>query len=548
MMYDPADPIIGYENSIHCFTFKDKRLLRGVDGHRVLSGFGSIFNDSAGTAETYGLSRRVTGLDAFISHNWAMPRLPKVLSLLFYYNAALATAVGLLGAFVGFALTVCGVLPVYVVQLDYEYEKGPWCTLFFIVSLGVTYVFGHKLGDCLGLPGRVVFLDKVCIHQTDKELQRQGIASLGAFLNCSKRMVIVYSDLYLQRLWTVYELASFLALKPSADMVVLLPEFAVLYIVLIICCNFGIVFNFLAHTEDALEFVSDQGLTSNFASRSLISLAWLYVLVPILILMRRWARTLSSIRTTMEEFNVREAACFQEDDRALIYANISGFMKDMDLVQDDASEDMALDAFDDMVRSTVPRAVMGTLQRVVGASYRIAVSLSMCWLICGLDRCAGAIVGGEPRRRIVLVFIYFCTLTFSLSPLMFSVMFRLVSKWPDLRGRLELAYIFVCAVGIWLAEQIICSALLVSRDMAMFHNLYMFECILFHVGLAIMTFVVFWVIPQKNSTEHLAGFPCAECSLGAGRHRVRYLDDSGGSEELSDSTDASSGSVNNSCI
>jgi len=45
-------------------------------------------------------------------------------------------------------------------------------------------------------------------------VQRQGIEKLSAFLSNSEIMVALYTDTYLLKLWTVYEVASFLALRP----------------------------------------------------------------------------------------------------------------------------------------------------------------------------------------------------------------------------------------------------------------------------------------------------------------------------------------------
>ena len=60
-----------------------------------------------------------------------------------------------------------------------------------------------------------MFLDKVCIHQTDTKLQKEGIAHLGMFLLFSGQLVVLQDDDYLERLWTVYELATFLSLQPK---------------------------------------------------------------------------------------------------------------------------------------------------------------------------------------------------------------------------------------------------------------------------------------------------------------------------------------------
>merc|ERR1719491_1140816 len=83
-----------------------------------------------------------------------------------------------------------------------------------------TLCLGHDLRRYFGLRRRMVFLDKTCIHQEDKELQRSGILKLGAFLRSSSQMVVIYSDIYLTRLWTVYEVACFLALRPASQLVI----------------------------------------------------------------------------------------------------------------------------------------------------------------------------------------------------------------------------------------------------------------------------------------------------------------------------------------
>merc|ERR1719203_1736207 len=73
----------------------------------------------------------------------------------------------------------------------------------------------------MGFSGCMVFLDKTCIHQTDLERQRQGILKLGAFLRRSSHMVALYTDVYLTKLWTVYEVACFLALHSARRLIII---------------------------------------------------------------------------------------------------------------------------------------------------------------------------------------------------------------------------------------------------------------------------------------------------------------------------------------
>merc|ERR1712004_957450 len=72
------------------------------------------------------------------------------------------------------------------------------CGFSFFVVVPVFFLvffFGHKLLRLVCRYDPLVFLDKTCIHQTDKALQEEGIHKLGAFLRKSSSMVIIYTDL-----------------------------------------------------------------------------------------------------------------------------------------------------------------------------------------------------------------------------------------------------------------------------------------------------------------------------------------------------------------
>ena len=53
-----------------------------------------------------------------------------------------------------------------------------------------------------------MFLDKVCIHQTDPQRKAAGIQAIDQFLVRSKKMLICYNDDYFERLWCCFELAA----------------------------------------------------------------------------------------------------------------------------------------------------------------------------------------------------------------------------------------------------------------------------------------------------------------------------------------------------
>jgi hypothetical protein len=72
-------------------------------------------------------------------------------------------------------------------------------------------------------PRTGVFLDKVCIHQTDNNKKRKSIDSLGGFLRCSQEMLLLWDSTYFSRLWCTFELAAFFMVHGNPDGVRVVP-------------------------------------------------------------------------------------------------------------------------------------------------------------------------------------------------------------------------------------------------------------------------------------------------------------------------------------
>ena len=45
------------------------------------------------------------------------------------------------------------------------------------------------------------FIDAACVHQADETLMKRGIHGIGGFLLVSKELRIIWSPVYLTRLW-----------------------------------------------------------------------------------------------------------------------------------------------------------------------------------------------------------------------------------------------------------------------------------------------------------------------------------------------------------
>jgi hypothetical protein len=111
-------------------------------------------------------------------------------------------------------MTARGFLPTY--HLLHFGWWSPWCQ---VVGSGVFLLVlfcWQEVGRLSTCRGQLLFLDRACINQLDDDLKQRGIEHLAAFVYYSWSMLICYSDEYLQRLWTVYEVASFLMLHPGS--------------------------------------------------------------------------------------------------------------------------------------------------------------------------------------------------------------------------------------------------------------------------------------------------------------------------------------------
>lgn len=82
--------------------------------------------------------------------------------------------------------------------------------------------FWQRFRSLLFTP-QFAFLDKLCIAQSPElaDLKAKGILGLAAFMKHSKRLVVLWSPRYFQRLWCSYEIATFLADDRQKPLVVM---------------------------------------------------------------------------------------------------------------------------------------------------------------------------------------------------------------------------------------------------------------------------------------------------------------------------------------
>ena len=202
----------------------DVALLRSTPLANILRRGGLLFKDNHGSGEIFELSSQTDHIDSLISHSWSCGRWQKYLAFCLHFNAPLAFTSSLL---VGLLVAALGASEfIWFTELVTEDHiertpNGPYAMVLCSLTFWLVLFFCRDIvpRGCLHTP--TVFLDRVCVHQVDEDLKQRGVAHLPMFLFFSADLVILESDDYFERLWTVYELATFLTVQPHGRVVFL---------------------------------------------------------------------------------------------------------------------------------------------------------------------------------------------------------------------------------------------------------------------------------------------------------------------------------------
>lgn len=274
-------------------------LLRGAPAKVLFDGLGRHLQSSQGDDSTYALSQQVETIDDFLTHDWQTAGWRKLVSLCFLYNSGAAFVSSCTVAVVAGVLqsSAVAVLPTSfttyesVHGVDLAYQAGWWpLGLGAFVHVAVFLRWQH-LRQLLGLKPRFIFLDKVCIHQSNEKLKAAAVSGLAGILKRSDRLVVLWSPKYLTRLWCVYEVASWLHLAKMHDghtKTVIFP------------CSFAIgllIFQLVMLTGRVLGLVVYEPLRTYF---TLFSIATLVIISSSFVLMHR----------QLKDFDISKTSCF----------------------------------------------------------------------------------------------------------------------------------------------------------------------------------------------------------------------------------------------
>ncbi|CAE8624010.1 unnamed protein product [Polarella glacialis] len=325
--------------------FSDKSLRRGVHVTKVLRRFGKLFNHSVGTEEDYQLGQEVHEVSAFITHNWSLNRWKKYMALCYYFHIVPAFVVSLVVHLLLFVLLLADKLPLSPVydggRPYYEQYVGCWCMVGGWSAFWLTFFLWADVAATFGRSGPIIFVDKVCIDQVNIDRKVQGILAIPAWLACSGTLVAIFSDELLVRLWTLFELCTFVALGRTDKIRVepaLLPPASFL---ISMCTLLLIIWSQLLAMDDSSDKEVQSALGREF-TMTVDILVRLGMCLLIFEVLAYWGRVCHRIHKQVHEVDIRTAACQEEADRAVVLRALQS-LSDRHISHRTVSEDQRLD-------------------------------------------------------------------------------------------------------------------------------------------------------------------------------------------------------------
>ena len=324
------------ENALADVLDMDEEILRGVSLPSLMAGGARLFADDGAAARldptgTFALSQPVESLSYFVSHSWRTSRLLKYCAFCVRFNLERAAIASASANFIVYTLCLfyLDALPEYLVAdffhvSDYGASKGTmFCEATGILVFITVLFLGHLAFDRKDS----FFLDVACISQDDEKLKASGIASLGAILDRSERMLVLCDGNYFSRLWCLFEISAF-AKRAGSSRLDLVPLHAPLR-------TCGWVFSFLLFyvaMSTMLWPVIGETLVAVMYTNSLYAPlytpCWPLMGMPFVITAELEAIRIRSALSALRTFRLADAQCYSDEDREAILSVIGKWWTD----------------------------------------------------------------------------------------------------------------------------------------------------------------------------------------------------------------------------
>ena len=363
---------------------------------------------------------------------------------------------------------------------------GIYCGVCGSLVFYVVLLFGSDILPARLLRYHEVFLDKACIHQVDKTLQRQGIESLGGFLFYSWSMVVLYTPVYTTKVWTVYEMACFLGLHPGGRLVWLPVDLGLAVVVMSLLYMLQIVGVWATSVTSAREWLAVPDSLFLLLQNLLVVLAS----VCCAFIFNNVARDQVKSEADLRLFSIRNAVCAVEGDRPVVEGNVASLMRDLKLVPLDSTHEEALLAFDSMVQTTMPRAIRDSVG-LAGLRYELLVTVSAPAVFSCFDIVGAEVLAGASVQAVFATLLHMFTMTCAIFPLGFALATQMCARCTHLRGSKGIVFVLFAGVVLllWQALSSFAGDLLLSlakEDITAFVFLSLAS-----VAFFLLTFVVF---------------------------------------------------------
>jgi len=401
------------------FFLKDQPdLFRAVHPNRVLRCFGEVFSRSAfetaaakatsqlspaglldanndaheAADQVYYACQQVERVGAFLSHVWAADRGLKVLALYYYLNIESAV-IASVGAWI---VTICIMV---IINGPFGMNAQPGMLMVFLGVPMLVFVVVLFCGHMVRVPIQTMWLDKLSIHQTRKDLQIKGVTAIPEFVAKSDRMIVLWSDTYFERLWCNAEVASFAAINGAARLDMLPLWFAPWIIVTMTLNVVSIIvssklFVWIPH---AAKYIASTGIVEQPSLLTFSSLfvgvgctftvAYLPLIVPTWYATRTKLDIQSNMLSQCREFAFGRAKCRFESDREVVADMIKYLWKDYEY---------PIVAFDEFVNERLSNHIENSTGSAKLIPYRCCLLLMLPWLFSSAFNVFGC--DGMPRE------------------------------------------------------------------------------------------------------------------------------------------------------
>ncbi|CAJ1362784.1 unnamed protein product [Effrenium voratum] len=239
----------------------------------------------------------------------------------------------------------------------------------------------------LGCRLKYAFYDSACIDQSNEEAKMKGISQITAYLWHSNKLLILLSNNYFQRIWTVFELAAFLALKPYSPVLV---ESLDLAGVTASASLAGLFFRpcWRVMRWYFADWRAHAGWGGDAAGSGLLALAagvlGFGVLIMVFKLLRGWGIMRARLQEQIENFTFAQARCSVENDRVEILSAVHHLAEESQMVEPGASVEEACAVLESRAKVLVPGCMLGALS-TAGMPFKNAVMISLPRLMGILD-------------------------------------------------------------------------------------------------------------------------------------------------------------------